>query len=276
MNTRLPEFADPPLSEVALAVQFEPLEKLLVPQIGLLWQHYGKRFPHVEQHSRVDTVIERVGIQKRRGPELDFKITAGPSLPRIWFLDSSGRQLLQIQQDRFVRNWRKLDDADAYPRYVESIRPGFLDDFGDFTSFLTDSEIGKVKPTQCEITYVNFIPSNECWSKHAEVNNVFSIFAKETNVSDGLEVEDVKFEIRHLITDDKGEFIGRLYVVAVPVVNVNNDAPGYNLQLIARGRPLSHSVDGIMDFMDLGRAHIVKAFRNVTTSCLHSMWGEIK
>ena len=39
-KTRLPDFENPPVAEVVLSAQFEPLEHFQVPHIGLLWQEY--------------------------------------------------------------------------------------------------------------------------------------------------------------------------------------------------------------------------------------------
>lgn len=46
-GTRLPEYANPPLQEVALAVQFAPLLEFRTPHMGLLWRELRSRFPRV-------------------------------------------------------------------------------------------------------------------------------------------------------------------------------------------------------------------------------------
>ena len=276
MKTQLPEFSSPPLSEVALSVQFEPLDRLVVPEIGLLWQHYGKRFTHVEQHGPLDAIIERTGVRRSRTNVPNIQIAPGVPLPRIWFLDDSKRTILQIQQDRFTRNWRQMDFADEYPRYEESIRPSFIEDLQDFIKFMSDKEIGTISPTQCEVVYINYIRPNECWDTHADADKVFSFVANSVNVSEtqDLKLEDAKLEIRHLINDEEGHFLGRLYVLVTPVFERNEDIPMFELRLVARGRPLSSTIEGVMGFLDLGRNHIVRTFEKVTTECLHGVWGK--
>lgn len=56
----LPCFDDPPLQEVAISVQFEPLQHLVVPEIGRLWQHYEKKgYQHDKQKARQAISLDR-------------------------------------------------------------------------------------------------------------------------------------------------------------------------------------------------------------------------
>lgn len=43
-KTTLPEFGRPPLSEVALSVQFDSLDALRTVHVGLLWNKFRKDF----------------------------------------------------------------------------------------------------------------------------------------------------------------------------------------------------------------------------------------
>lgn len=272
----LPHFSDPPLSEVAISVQFEPLEKLAVPEIGLLWQHYGSRFNHVEQHPPIEPVIERYGVRESESnfPNINIQLlTGGPPLPRIWFLSEDKTELLQIQQDRFIRNWRKVKKGDQYPRYDDHIRPKFLEDIKDFKEFLRDNNIGKIIPNQCEVTYTNILVSGSVWHSHSEIGKIFSFWASDYESFDDCEIENARFQIRQIIRDSSGEFVGRLYVSASPVYKGSEDTPCYSLTLVARGKPLSNDLDGIIGFVDLGREKIVKSFAKITDKKLHDLWG---
>ena len=66
------------------------------------------------------------------------QVTLGPvaHLPvRRWFIHKSETRLLQVQNDRFIHNWRKVGPADEYPHY-ETIRPIFLTEWTRFYGFL--------------------------------------------------------------------------------------------------------------------------------------------
>lgn len=269
----LPEFSDPPLHEVAISVQFEPLEKLVVPEIGLLWQHYGGRFAHVEQHPTVEPAIERFGIKTRVAAPPSVRWMEVLPLPRIWFLNEAKSELLQIQQDRFSRNWRKVSAEDRYPRYDDHIRPKFIEDLNDFCGFLERNNIGKVAPNQCEVTYVNHIRACDIWRLHSELDKVFTCWSGDYVPAGNTEIEDTRFQIKHLIKTADGEPVGRLHIVADPAYLGVEDEPIFVLNITARGRPLSEEIQGIIDFVDLGRECIVRAFANLTRPAMHEVWG---
>ena len=269
----LPYFSDPPLQEVAVSVQFEPLQRLVVPEIGLLWQHYGSKYHHVEQHPLLPSKIERIGVRPPFLRKPTLQLVDGPVLPRVWFLSEDERELIQIQQDRFVRNWRKLEKDDDYPRYDDHIRPEFLSDLRDFYDFVSKNSIGDIVPNQCEVTYSNLIASGECWATHADIGKAFTAWSHTYAQTSRYELEDARFSIRYLIRAEDGDFLGRLYVTAEPMFIGIDETPGFRLDLVSRGRPLSPALEGIMGFIDLGREHIVRAFADVTTPDLHRIWG---
>ena len=109
MPRNLPDFANPPLAEVALSVQFEPLEQLRTAQIGLLWGEFRQRFPVTEEHAPLDSVIERFGVSRTSVLEPRLQMLETPPVPRVWFLNEAGTELIQVQQERFIHNWRRLN-----------------------------------------------------------------------------------------------------------------------------------------------------------------------
>ena len=275
-DQKLPEFLNPPLTEVAISVQFEPLKGLVVPQIGLLWQHYGKKFPHVEQHSPIDPVIERLG--GRSDSKLpSIQLIQGQPLPRVWFLDAEKKELLQIQQDRFIRNWRKINNEDRYPRYEDYIRRKFTDDLSDFENFISENGIGDIKPNQCEVTYINHIETNEVWSDHADIGKVFTYWEKDFLKNTLYEVEDARFQVRQLLRNDSGEFLGRLHMSCEPAFAASKEQlPLFELRLVARMRPHDKTVDGVMCSIDLCRESIVRSFSTITRKEMHDIWNREK
>lgn len=272
-NISLPDFSNPPINEVLLSVQFEPLQSLVVPEIGLLWQHYGDKFNHVEQHPPIEPIIERYGVREPRSPFPKLELVSGSSLlPRIWFLSESKSELLQIQQDRFIRNWRKISVDESYPRYENCIRPRFLEDFEDFKGFINDNNLGEIDVNQCEISYINHIYSDDVWQSHSEIGKIFNIWDSVFEERFNFEIQDAKLHFRCILRDDEGVFIGRVHVDAQPAFRANDDKPMFVLTLTARGRPLSNDIDGIMKFMDIGRENIVQIFSDITSDEIHKAW----
>jgi len=147
----LPDFANPPVIEVALSVQFNSLTELQAPQLGLLWHEFRPCFPRAEQQPPLDSVTEKFGV---RGPgKVSVTFGMGIPVPRCWFLNEAGTELIQVQQDRFAHNWRKVGEEDSYPRY-EYIRETFKTVLETFHQFLARERFGELIPNQCEVTYV--------------------------------------------------------------------------------------------------------------------------
>jgi uncharacterized protein (TIGR04255 family) len=271
----LPSFEHPPLVEVVLSVQFELLDKLNIPQLGLCWSEFKDKFPNVEQHPPLDRVIERIGVRVPRKLKPSFQFSSAPPIPRIWFIDPTGGELIQIQQDRFIRNWRKVTAPDTYPRYEKHIRPRFVKDLTKFRDFLTKENIGQIKPDQCEITYINHIQSCEVWNNHYDLNKVFTGWQPPPLEAEAiLTEENTTFSSQYLLRDESNNFLGRLHIFVKPAFRSSDDKPIFMLAITARGQPLSDDDKGILEFFDMGRIAIVKSFKSITTPEMHKVWGE--
>lgn len=272
---KLPSFKSPPLHEVALSVQFEPLQSLGLVQLGLLWSEFRGRFPQIEEHGPIETIVERLGVRRKTSAVPEMRLLSAPPLPRIWFLNEEKRELVQVQNDHFVRNWRKIKDSDEYPRYDEYIRCVFEKDLHTFQSFLAKEQLGKLVPNQCEVTYVNHIVAGDGWETHANLGSVFNGWANQFSEDVALEIEDIRLAVRYIIYNDNDEFLGRLHMSIEPAFNVSDDKPIFIMKLTARGKPLGEDIPGILKFMDLGRMHIVNSFAAMTTPNMHKVWGRL-
>jgi uncharacterized protein (TIGR04255 family) len=271
MRTRrppsLPDFRDPPLTEVALSIQFEALTPAQFVDLGPLWQRLKPRFPDIEMHPPLPASFEIFGVPP--GPQIQF--LAGSMLPRYWFLSQSGNEILQFQPDRFVHNWRKIGVDPEYPRY-ERIRRTFLDEFAKLDRLMEQRQGGALVPNQCEITYVNQIPAGE--SGRDLTSECLAVFRWPEDFPVG-PPEDVGMQIRLIIPGEDKQPIGRLIIQSNPVVT-GSGTRALQLVLMARGRPVTPTVDSAMEFMDKGRRIIVESFAALTTDSMHKLWGRRK
>ena len=272
VRRELPSYARPPLTEVVLSVQFEPLPDFNVAVLGQLWSAFRDNFPQVQHHPPIAPEIERVGIVVPAPNELGFSVDY--SVPRLWFLDAAGRELIQVQSDRFIRNWRKITDDDAYPRYEKHIRPLFERDYRQFLDFLAKQGIGPIVPNQCEVTYLNMIPLEKVSQPFEATDQVLSFLNFKPLQIDGLQFENAGCTINHTMENKDGTFIGRLRVSAGPAIKRTDGSPAITLNLTARGQPSGDNLDGVLKFLDLGRACIVNMFDAMTTTKMHEQWGK--
>ncbi len=272
MTRNLPDFANPPLAEVALSVQFEPLEKLRTPQIGLLWNEFRQRFPATEEHAPLDSEFERFGIPRTSAPIVRMQMLETLPVPRVWFLNEAGTELIQVQQDRFIHNWRKVGEGDAYPRY-ERLRQTFQSELEAFQAIVAREQCGEIVPNQCEVTYVNHIVAGEGWTNHGQLSQVLTMF--QTNYSDDRlgEPEDARLSIRFILRDDDQKPIGRLHAAVQPVFRREDNQPMFVVTLTARFRPAGERIEDVLCCLDRGREVIVRAFASMTTPQMHQVWG---
>lgn len=274
MKKPLPEFARPPVIEVVLSVQFERLEALRSAQIGYLWQAFRDRFPNTEEHSPIEPAFERFGPKFGVGAGVHFEMLSSPPTPRIWFLNAAGTELVQVQQDRFIRNWRKKTDSDEYPRY-SFLRGEFKTDLDLFQTFVAQQGWGTIEPNQCEVTYINIIPAGAGWEKPGELGRVCTLFSAKYS-DEGLGIpEEAEVNARYILGGDGNEALGRLHVAIAPVVRSSDGSLAFRLSLTARGRPADGGADAVLEFLDRGHDAIVRGFASITTSAMHVLWERI-
>lgn len=278
--TNLPEFENPPVVEVVLSVQFSELRNFGTVHAGLLWdKRFRKSYPIFSEHGSIEPRFETFGTQLAGAPKLKFVTLPSPPLPRLWFVNRRKTELVQIQDDRFLHNWRKIKHGTAYPRY-EKIKEKFFREIRFFERFLKEESIGEIKPNQCEVTYVNHI---ECLGNidiRKMVEKVFrTISTVKKNVKDlGAslpEFEDIQFTSRYIIRDSEKAPVGRLTAV-VKSGTIEGDHPIISFELTARGAPLSADLDGVSKFFDIGRESIVRGFTAMTTPKMHQVWNRSK
>lgn len=257
-----------------MSVQFDRLEKLRTAQIGSLWNLYRDRFPETEDHSAIEPVFERFGVPQTEDRTPRFQVLTEHPSPRCWFLSSNGTELIQAQQDRFIKNWRKVDGSETYPRY-DAIRSSFRSELDVFLDFVSKNDLGAVVPNQCDVTYVNHVLSGDGWTTHAELEEVVELFRIPDGLDASLRPEDASIKVKIPIKVS-GKPIGRLHVTIEPAFRVIDDLPIWPITLVARGAPSEPNVNGVLNFLDIGHEALVRTFAAITTRKMHAIWGRTK
>ena len=271
LNQPLPTFDNPPVVEVALAVQFEPIEGLGAAEMGLYWADQRTRFPSTEQHFELDTVVESFEPQARAS----LRVTSSdqPPSPRIWLLNDARTELIQIQRNKFIHNWREVPGHDKpYPRY-EYIRDNFRQELRSFKAFLKKERLGRITPNQCEVTYVNHIVAGAGWETHADTDKVLTVWSGEHSDPFLPSAEDARMAFRYVMRDKHGQSVGRLNVNFQPAYSRLDHRPIFVLTLTARGEPARTNEASVMKVMDIGHEWIVRGFKSMTTQSMHDRWG---
>ncbi|MGO8859079.1 MAG: TIGR04255 family protein [Steroidobacteraceae bacterium] len=275
----LPKFAKPPVVEVVLSTQFQQLPGMHIGQLGLVWDRFRSKFPRVQQQMPLPHIIERKGVHAPAlMPTVSLMIPSDQP-QRVWLISEDDSDLVQIQSDRFMRNWRRYHNVEiGYPSYDGHIRSEFVEDYETFRTFVSEQRWGELEVDQCEMTYVNHIRPNQIWSDFSQLDRVFKGWSGSYPRLANHATDLLAFRARHEVAEDDGNFIGHLFVeldsaFVVRATGPNSELdPIFQLQLIVRGRPLEQGSVGVMRFMDMAHSIIVKSFADVTTPEMHSIW----
>jgi uncharacterized protein (TIGR04255 family) len=264
----LPDFRSPPLTEVVLGVQFDVIPGFLTPHLGLIWERFRGAFPHVEEHPPLQPVFETFGPNPQM---IALQFTMQPIAPRLFLINDSRTELLQVQKDRFLHNWRKVGDEDTYPRF-ERMLENFEGGLATYVNAIVSAGLSAPVPNQCEVTYINQIPVPEERSLSELTADLFGQHAGNLMLPDIGEAEDLRFMLRYVMRDDSQEPFGRLIASAEPARRADGQTI-VQLTMTARGRPLTPDANGIVDFLKRGRSGVVKGFAHLTGPKMHDLWG---
>lgn len=259
----LPSFDRPPLEEVVFGIQFVPLEKFTAAQAGLFWRHVRDRYPSSEDQPPLPHQLELPDPQ----PNLEGQMVRFPLVPRSWFLSPDKTQLLQLQRDRFVRNWRRIDGTEQYPRFPFLLTE-LQKDWSTFVEYIDKESLGEITIDQCELNYINHIDRGDGWNSFSEIGNVFS-FIKPTSRS-GLLVdpETLTWSGSYKLPEGRG----RLRVEMSPVFRGRDFKMTLSLTVRAAGAPAGTKTEDAISWFAMAHEWVVKAFDDLTDPAMHSIW----
>lgn len=251
---KLPSYRNPPVNEVVCGMRIRPIDKLLIPHIGLIWNKFKSDYPNI-QHAKV--------LSSPKG-EIPIDKVSGLPIPRVWFINSSEDQLIQFQIDRFYFNWRKRKDD--YPRYKHVIS-NFEKAYGIIGAFLDEFNLGELEPLEYELSYINHIPKGDGWETLDDLSNVFSDFTwKKVNSSFLPSPEEFSWEAQFPLPEQKGV----LSTIFKKGIRAEDELPVLVCQLKAIG---FDNNDTARNWFDLAHKWIVQGFTEITTKKMHKIWG---
>jgi len=274
-------FHTPPVSEVVFSVQFD---KPAIDEVGILseyWPKIRETYGRHEKQPPLLPAVETFDIPIPGPFPFQFFQSFGEAMPqRYWFLNEDGTQLVQVQPDRLLFNWRKVGGNEVYPRY-ENLLPRYTD---LLRSFLSCGEVveKQAKVAWVEIQYVNPIeikPHNGVG--HGQLGSILNLLVKDPPRKALPPVEDIQLQERFRVNWPDGEPRGRLYLTATPGLTAvpaegRENLVAYVVTLLARGRPGKQEdpVEAVEDFLNVGHNLIVRGFNQVTRPEMHDLWGK--
>jgi uncharacterized protein (TIGR04255 family) len=238
-----------------------------------LWQGFKEQYPTVEEQAPITPIFETFGsLQPAQVPSL--QLMPFDQMARFWFVSESQNELVQVQRDRLIHNWRVRRQDDQYPRY-ETLRSRFESEILKFQSFIRDSKLGSIEVNQCEVSYINVIGPLRPGSDPAEdIEKIFTVWRESYSDKYLKHSERSRFNVSFLMQESpESPPDGRLHVAVVPSIRMQDAAPVLRVTLTARGKPRDESMFAALDWLDKGRETVVRGFASITTKEMHKIWG---
>jgi uncharacterized protein (TIGR04255 family) len=171
--------------------------------------------------------------------------------------------MLQVQDTRFILNWRK--QAGPYPSF-DVLSSEIVEPFSAFRRFVDDAGLAPLELNQWEVTYVNRIHKGELWESPKDWPRIIPSLAFPPAGRSDIAGETFSSDWRYRIGDDRG----RLYVALRHAKAAPTAEEFMQLTLTARG-PISPDTSAA-DGFKLGRDAIVRTFTTMTSKFAQEYW----
>ena len=263
----LPEYDDPPVVEVALAVEFKHSMEIRSLDLVPLTIAWSDLLPHAKERS----------LQSRKGYIHDdelldalFGIEETASYPpRLWMHNDAGDQVVQVQHDRLVVNWLKREGQ--YPRYV-SIRERLRDSWERLVGVCGELGLDEPIPYLCEAQYINQLGPDQGWSSPEDTARLIALWR---GLEDGgylprNHLSSFSFHC-HFPEQREGSLSIDGFCSGDPETEMK-----MTMNLTAHGRALSEDFESALEFMDYAHIWIVEGFTAITTEIAHDIWGRTR
>lgn len=261
------KFDRPPIIEVACGVLFANSNALQTAHIGAFWERVKADFPRIEDAAPLIPLLEEPG-----STTVSFEYSDLPPLRRTWLLSEDGRTLIQLQQDRFLFNWKRTAEDDPYPSYDFVIKK-FDTYLSLFLSFCVEAGLETLQFRQFELTYINHISSSNGLDA-VGLSSLLVDHVRDTSSERFLpEPEGVSWTTVYTLPNN----MGRLHISAQSAMSLPNQEKLVRLDLTARGIPAGDASGVRKDWFNLAHEWITRGFADITNPTLHraETWGRI-
>ncbi len=233
-----------------------------IVHFGEFWDANRDAYPKTEDSQ---PLIDNVSDLTQIGDLMQIS-----TLRRVFMITSDDRYLMQVQQNVFVHNWRKIKDTDEYPRF-ESARKLFRNQFEMFRGFVSANNLGNLHATRYEVTYVNHLFEDKS-TYSAVLDKCISLVHFQLASSRALLPAP-----RTMSSDiwfDLPQGSGTLRVSFKEGTRAVDKLSVLQVELTASGKAKSDCSD--MDsWLDIAHEWIVEGFAEITSAEAHKQWGRI-
>jgi uncharacterized protein (TIGR04255 family) len=260
-NESLPSFKRPPVVEVVCGIQFPPIVGWLTSHYGLFWREVKEQYTTSE---------DQVPLAKLKLSDFDeaeeLSVAILPPLRRVFLIDSSQSYLMQLQQNRFLHNWRRLNETDDYPRF-EAAYGRFVEQWARFKAFLKSVDLSVSGIEAYELTYVNVITGTDL-TFPADMWRFLSFYSQSPVTAAGSPPRAMNLQVSWPLEHE----MGRLSLNVKHGKRTREASQEVLIaELTAKG-PANRDGRDMESWFEVAHTAIVSTFAALTTREAHHLW----
>ena len=259
--TDLPSYQRPPVNEVAVGIHYVSDMALGLRDMFRIHSFFEDRYPGLEEYPLLPKIVESADQM----PSVEFAFVGGQAiLPRLWFVGVSPTEIVQLQRDRLVVNWRKMTESDTYLRFDAHVKPAFIDAHRRLVLAL--DEMGSTEPAieRIEVAYVNAIIM--------ESGDTLATVLRPLRPSEERgflpEVDGLQMQLTYKVPQLDG---GSLLIGIGSATRKEDGASTVIMQLTVRAKT-DGTFDHALQCIDVAREWIVRGFTDMSTDLMHERW----
>ena len=241
------KFDNAPIAEVVLGLQFnEPV--FTYKFIYDFYNSIKENFPEVQENQILPTVIEKTD------EPAENKILQGFN-SRKFFIHKNQNKLIQIQPDRLLFNWRKLENATEYPHFAN-----VKDEFIKMFSIIDEKLNINLKINQLEMTYVDNIFIDQHNADNFNTKTIFKIFSLNKDV------KSTEYKISYPIVGLNGNVL-----LSINSAKTKKD----QRKLLIMESTTRGALNGmsINEWFEASHKELLDLFVTITTDSAKEIWG---
>jgi uncharacterized protein (TIGR04255 family) len=254
-----PDFGRPPVAEVVCGVQFSGTDGWCTPHFGSFWELIRAEYPEFEDQPPLD----KLRFERAAPPEPRLSLL--PPLRRVFFVQPPGNFLIQLQQNRILHNWRKVNDSDEYPRFKEAYKR-FVWSWEKLKHFAVLAALPDPQPEALELTYVNHITKDGAKFPR-DVWDFLEFYAQTPKAVIARESSVVAMHFGWPLPNEMGILTFDLKHGLRP----SDESEVLLIEFNARGKVKPDGVN-MDNWFDTAHSAIVRTFDALTTDAAHKLW----
>jgi uncharacterized protein (TIGR04255 family) len=269
------KFDAPPVIETVLSVQFASLPGYATAHAGWFWKEYldklteesGLKWTQAVDAVRIEDQFERFGSEDIWGPPFSFKAIQGSQPNRTQLIRADGERMVQIQDSRFILNWKK--QTGAYPSFKPLLEE-FRTALHAFESFVAEAGFGNLAYNQWEIIYIDQLKKGEMWESARDWSRIFPGLAMPPVQTELLTTGDetMSADWRFSLANRRG----RMYIALRQLRTLPSNEEVLNITFVGRG-PVT-ATQTWEQGLEIGHEALNETFLAITSAEAQARWGK--